>query len=434
MPKVEPRRGRSRYAGWAMRRLAVLSMHTSPLAQPGTGDGGGMNVYVRELTAALARSEVECDVFTRADAPGLSDTVEVEPGFRVHHIEAGPCASVDKARLHLLTNAFTEAVDRKMDLLEARDGLGFDAIHANYWLSGVAGHTLKHRRSLPLVSTFHTLDRVKAEADPGEIDPDDPQRRAHTEAEIIGCSDAVLASCSVEADQLVELYDADRDRVAIIPPGVDHAFFSPGVRIQAQRAVSLQGVGPLLLFVGRIQPLKGVDVAVRALRILIDRGIPTARLVVVGGPSGPQGTHEVEQLHQLVNTLHLQHAVHFVAPQRHELLSTYYRAADCVLVPSMSESFGLVALEAQACGTPVIAAAVGGLTTLVEHGSTGFLIESRDPHDYAGALYRLWAEPGRRSQFEHNAAVNASGYTWPSAAELLLELYGRLTERSLVSC
>lgn len=409
-------------------------MHTSPLAQPGSGDGGGMNVYVRELTAALARSNVECDVFTRADAPGLAAVVDVEPGFRVHHIPAGPADAVDKGHLHLLIDAFTEAVDARMTDLERDEDLAFDAIHANYWLSGVVGHTLKHRRSLPLVSTFHTLDRVKAEANPEDIDVHDPQRRAHAEAAVIGCSDAVLASCSVEADQLVEHYGADRDRVAIIAPGVDHAFFAPGVRAQAQRAVSLQGAGPLLLFVGRIQPLKGVDIAVRALSILIERGIPTAHLVVVGGPSGPQGVNEVAQLHALVDRLGLAHAVQFLRPQPHELLSTFYRAADCVLVPSRSESFGLVALEAASCGTPVVAAAVGGLTTLVENGSTGYLVEGRDPKDYASAVYRLWTEPGQRSAFSRNSVTKASTYTWPRAAEGLLELYGRLTERSLVSC
>ncbi|HUY07765.1 MAG TPA: glycosyltransferase [Acidimicrobiales bacterium] len=417
-----------------MRRLAVLSMHTSPLAQPGTGDGGGMNVYVRELTAALARSNVACDVFTRADSMGLPASVDVEPGFRVHHLRVGPLAPVEKGQLHLLTDAFTEAVNAKMDQLEKIDGLGFEAIHANYWLSGVVGHTLKHRRSLPLVSTFHTLDRVKAEASPEEIDEHDPNRRAFAEAEVIGCSDAVLASCSVEADQLVDLYEADRARVVIIPPGVDHAFFSPGVRTQAQRAVSLQGAGPLLLFVGRIQPLKGVDIAVHALSDLINRGIPTARLVVVGGPSGPLGEHEVDQLHRLVKRLGLSSSVHFVPPQPHEMLSTYYRAADCVLVPSMSESFGLVALEAASCGTPVVAAAVGGLTTLVDDGSTGYLIESRNPRNYADALHRLWTQSGQRALFSKNAVAKASSYTWPIAAEGLLSLYGYLTERSLVSC
>lgn len=393
-----------------------------------------MNVYVRELTAALARSNVACDVFTRADASGLQETVDVEPGFRVHHLRVGPLEAVEKGHLHLLTDAFTEAADEKMDALELADGLGFDAIHANYWLSGVVGHTLKHRRSLPLVSTFHTLDRVKAEASPEEIDDHDPGRRARAEAQVIGCSDAVLASCSVEADQLVDLYGADRARVEIIAPGVDHAFFSPGVRAQAQRAISLQGAGPLLLFVGRIQPLKGVDVAVRALANLIDRGVPTARLVVVGGPSGPMGAHEVNQLHHLVTGLGLVDSVHFVAPQPHELLSTYYRAADCVLIPSMSESFGLVALEAASCGTPVVASAVGGLTTLVDHNSTGYLIESRDPKDYADALHELWAKSGQRAEFSRNAVMKASTYTWPIAAEGLLSLYGRLIEHSLISC
>lgn len=393
-----------------------------------------MNVYVRELAAALARSNVSCEVFTRSDAEHLAETVNVEPGFRVHHLKSGPLAPVDKGHLHLLLDEFTEAVDQKMHAIVDEDGIGFDAIHANYWLSGVVGHTLKHRWSLPLVSTFHTLDRVKAEASPEEINTHDPLRRARAEADIIGCSDAVLASCSVEADQLVELYEAQRDRVVIIPPGVDHAFFAPGSREQAQRAVSLAGAGPLLLFVGRIQPLKGADIAVRALRMLIDRGIDTARLVIVGGPSGSQGHHEVVRLQSLVEQLGLGDVVQFMEPQPHELLSTFYRAADCVLVPSVSESFGLVALEAASCGTPVVAAAVGGLTTLVDHGSTGYLIESRDPRDYADAVLRLWTAPGQRDAFSRAAVAKASTYTWPLAAEGLLGLYGLLTAQSLVSC
>lgn len=417
-----------------MRRLAVLSMHTSPLAQPGTGDGGGMNVYVRELSAALARANVICDVFTRADGCSASDSVDVEPGFRVHYIPAGPDAPIGKGLLHRFVEEFSNGVDRKMDELECEDGVAFDAIHANYWLSGLSGHLLKHRRSLPLVSTFHTLDRVKAEITPEDIDERDPERRSRAEAEIIGCSDALLASCTVEADQLVELYGADRERVAIIPPGVDHAFFSPGVKEQAQRAVSLEGAGPLLLFVGRIQPLKGVDIAVRALDGLQRRGFRSARLVIVGGPSGPKGEHEVDQLHALVVDLGLSDAVRFVAPQQHELLSTYYRAADCVLVPSRSESFGLVALEAAACGTPVVAAAVGGLTTLIDDGETGYLVEGRDPAQYADALARLWSEPGRAAELSRRAVERAERYTWPQAGAKLLALYAKLTARTLVSC
>jgi D-inositol-3-phosphate glycosyltransferase len=187
-----------------MQRLAVLSMHTSPLAQPGSGDGGGMNVYVKELSSSLARAGVSCDVYTRAYSATLPPTIEVEPGFRVHNIVAGPVSAVPKRQLHGLVEEFTEGVAARMELLAELEG-PVDAIHANYWLSGVAGHTLKHRLDLPLVSTFHTLDRVKAEASPEDLDQAEPERRALAEASIIACSDAVLASCQVEVDQLVEL-------------------------------------------------------------------------------------------------------------------------------------------------------------------------------------------------------------------------------------
>lgn len=416
-----------------MQRLAVLSMHTSPLAQPGTGDGGGMNVYVRELSASLARAGVVCDVYTRAYSPNLPATVEVEPGFRVHHVPAGPVGPVAKQHLHDLLDEFTENVEARMAQLEAREGR-VDAIHANYWLSGVVGHTLKHRLDLPLVSTFHTLDRVKAEATPEDINEAEPERRAHAEASIIACSDAVLASCDVEADQLVELYDADPARVRIVAPGVDHAFFSPGNQLQARRATNLEGEGPLLLFVGRIQPLKGVDVAIRVLASVRARGLSTARLVVIGGPSGGKGEDEVAQLRALVAELELDERTRFVPPQRHELLSSFYRAADFSLVPSMSESFGLVALEAAACGTPVVASAVGGLTTLVDDGVTGYLVEPRDVEGFADRIESLWRDPARMLDMRANAAQRAGNYTWASAAESLREIYAGLSERALVAC
>src|SRR5215469_10824094 len=198
-----------------MRRLAVLSMHTSPLAQPGTGDGGGMNVYVRELSAALARAGVACDVFTRAYDVGLPSVIDVEPGLRVHHVVAGPEAPLAKGLLYGVVGEFADGVERRLAEIAARESDAPEAIHANYWLSGVAGHTLKHRLGLPLVSTFHTLDRVKAEASPEDTDASDPERRARAEAEVIGCSDAVLASCSAEAAQLAELYGADRSRIEV---------------------------------------------------------------------------------------------------------------------------------------------------------------------------------------------------------------------------
>jgi D-inositol-3-phosphate glycosyltransferase len=403
-----------------VRSLAILSMHTSPLAQPGTGDGGGMNVYVRELGAALARAGVAADIYTRADSPNQPEIVNVEPGLRVHHIEAGPLAHLDKLELPGVIDQFATGVLERLARHPA------DAIHANYWLSGVAGHTLKHTLDLPLVSTFHTLDRVKAE------DSDDTAgARAAAEAAVIGCSDAILASCAVEAAQLRDLYDADPSRIEIVAPGVDHAFFAPGDRRQARRALGFDEDGPLLLFVGRIQPLKGLGIAVRALAELEDSA---ARLVVVGGPSGAEGDAELVRVHALVAELGLAQRVQFVPPQRHELLSTYYRAADVSIIPSRSESFGLVALEAAACGTPVVASAVGGLTTLVDHGETGFLVDGRDPADFAVCVSKILDDPALGAAFADAAARRARRYTWSIAAGRLRRLYTDLTSRQLVDC
>jgi D-inositol-3-phosphate glycosyltransferase len=403
-----------------MRSVAILSMHTSPLAQPGTGDGGGMNVYVRELAAALARAGLQADVYTRATAADQRAIVNVEPGLRVHHVIAGPAAPMDKADLPGVIDEFAGNVESSI-----RGRYPADVVHANYWLSGVAGHTLKHALDVPLVSTFHTLDRVKAE------DSDDPAARAEAEAAVVGCSDAILASCAVEAAQLRDLYDADPDRIDIVAPGVDHAFFAPGDRRQARRALGLPEAGPLLLFVGRIQPLKGLDVAVRALAALGDE---RASLVVVGGPSGQLGERELARVHALVDDLDLANRVKFVPPQPHELLSTFYRAADVVLVPSRSESFGLVALEAAACGTPVVAAAVGGLRTLIDHGRTGYLVDDRDPDAFAGYVAEILHSPARAARLGAEAAHDARSYTWSIAAARLRRLYTDLTSRELVDC
>jgi D-inositol-3-phosphate glycosyltransferase len=419
-----------------MRRLAVLSLHTSPLAQPGSGDGGGMNVYVRELSSALARAGVRCDVFTRAWSPDLPDCVTIEPGFRVHHVPAGPLASMAKEALPTIVDEFTEGVLKRMvgaDGADVGESPAFDAIHANYWLSGLSGHVIKHELNVPLVSTFHTLDRVKAEASPEEVEADACGRRAEAEASIIQCSDTVLASCSVEAEQIVGLYGADPSRIRIVAPGVDHAFFGPGYRPQARRALGFAPEGPLLLFVGRIQPLKGADVAVRTLAAL-STDYPDARLVVVGGPSGPHGRVEVDRLAGLVSELGLDGRVDFVPPRPHELLSTYYRAADVCLVPSRSESFGLVALEAAACGTPVIASDVGGLRTLVDHGRTGFLVEDPTPEWFAAWTRQILAEPLLAERLGTGAVLRARRYTWARAAGLLRQIYEELTAGRLVEC
>jgi D-inositol-3-phosphate glycosyltransferase len=303
-----------------------------------------------------------------------------------------------------------------------------DAIHANYWLSGVAGHRLKHELELPLVSTFHTLARVKAETG----DPE-PQRRIDAEAEVIACSDAITASCPAEADDLVAHYGAERSRIELVPPGVLHAFFSPGDPVGARAALGLEPGRPTLLFVGRIQPLKGLDVAVGALAVVRQRH-PSALLVVVGGASGAEGAAEVARVHSLIADLGLTDAVRFVDPQPHHLLSTWYRAADLVVVPSRSESFGLVALEAAACGIPVVAASVGGLRTLVDDGVTGFLVDSRSPIDHGSAISTILDDPSLAASFAKAAAERAAGYRWSTTAALLRRLYVDLTSRQLVSC
>jgi D-inositol-3-phosphate glycosyltransferase len=402
-----------------VRRLAVLSLHSSPLIQPGSGDAGGMNVYVRELVSSLAQAGVACTVYVRRWHDELPDVVDVEPGFRVVHVRAG-APELEKEALPGIVDEFA---DRVVADIARNDDV--DALHANYWLSAVAGHRIKHELELPLVSIFHTLARVKAETGDAE-----PQRRIDAETDAIGCSDVILANSEAEAEQLVSYYRADPARVQIVPPGVDHALFSPGVKEGARAALDL-GSDPVLLFVGRIQPLKGVEVAVRALDVLND---PTATLLVVGGASGREGTNEVARIRAIIRELGLTEQVRFVDPQPHHELSTYYRAADVCLVPSRSESFGLVALEAAACGTPVVAAAVGGLLTLVQHGETGYLVDSRDPAEYARHVAQILGSPADAAAMSRRAAELASRYTWSTTAARLRRLYGDITSRELVRC
>jgi D-inositol-3-phosphate glycosyltransferase len=381
-----------------------------------------MNVYVRELVSALAQAGVASDVYTRRWADHLPEVVDVEPGFRLVHVPAGP-ADLPKEALPEIVDEFADGV-----LAHLTGGDAADALHANYWLSGVAGHRLKHELDLPLVSTFHTLARVKAETG----DPE-PQRRVDAEAQVIGCSDAILANCAAEASQLVRLYGADPDRVEIVAPGVVHAFFSPGDRAGARAALAHLGPfpGPVLLFVGRIQPLKGLDVAVQALAEL---GDPDAVLVVVGGASGPGGRRELDRIHKLAAGLGVGDRVRLADPQPHHMLSSFYRAADVVLVPSRSESFGLVALEAAACGTPVVAAAVGGLRTLVDHGRTGFLVDGRDAGHYAAHTERILADHELAADLSARAALAARDFTWSTAAGRLRRIYADITARAPVTC
>ena len=403
-----------------MQRVAMLSVHTSPLAQPGTGDGGGMNVYVRALGSALARAGVAVDVLTRSEHPEQPPSVEVEPGFRVLHVPAGPCAPVPLRQLPALVGEFSDSARRMLE----RSGEQYAVLHANYWVSGAVGHRLKHELELPLVTTFHTLDRVKAEVGLA----DDAPLRPRVEAEVVRCADLVVASTFEEQDQLVRHYGADPARVEIITPGVDHRVFFPSDRAAARRHIGLPP-GPMVLFVGRIQPLKGADLAVRALAELDDR---RATLVIVGGPSGPDGVSEVTALHALVAELGVEHRVRFVAPRPHDQLADFYRAADVCVVPSRTESFGLVALEAAACGTPVVAANVGGLRFLVDDGVTGYLVDRREPRAYAELIDRVLREDSDAMRAQ--AVARSARYRWSIAAARLRRHYDDLAARAPVQC
>jgi D-inositol-3-phosphate glycosyltransferase len=317
-----------------------------------------------------------------------------------------------------LTGAVRDLVDEGV--------LSPEVIHANYWLSGAVGHRLKHELDVPLVATFHTLARVKADAG---ID-DEPDLRTRIEHEVIDCSDLVLASTDGEATELADLYGAEPSRIEIVPPGVDHSVFSPGDAGEARRRLRLAGER-ILLFAGRIQPLKGADLAVRALRCL---GDPGASLLVIGGPSGPEGERTLRNLHELVSELGLEAQVTFLGAQPHERLADFYRAADVCIVPSRTESFGLVALEAAASGTPVVAAAVGGLRSLVVDGETGFLVEGREPCDFAAPVKELLSDGVLRADLGRAAWARSWRYSWSMTAARLRRLYADLTSRELVRC
>lgn len=399
--------------------IAILSLHTSPLAQPGTGDSGGMNVYIREVASALAHRGSTCTVYVRKWDPELVDEVELESGVHIVHIEAGEY-ELEKEDLYDIVDDFTDIV-----IKDLKNRKPVDIIHANYWLSGAVGHKLKHELNIPLVTTFHTLGETKKKSGFPE-----PNERLRVEMEIVGCSDVVVANSENEQEQLHHLYGANVDRVEIVPLGVEQALFSPGNPNAAKDALGLP-TGPILLFIGRLQSLKGVDVAISTLRAMDHEN---ATLVIVGGASGQEGSLYESEIRNLANNLPAGKKVAFIPPQPHHILSTYYRAADIVIVPSRSESFGLVALEAAACGVPVVASSVGGLQNLIEDGKTGLLIEGWDPVEYAQAVDYLLSNPFKTTEIAMNAVDRAQTYTWGQTATRLQEIYQSVLSKTLVEC
>lgn len=399
-----------------IRRVAFLSMHTSPLVQPGVGDAGGMNVYVDELARTMADRGVEVDVFTRRDDHTLARVVEVGDRYRVVHLDAGPRERIAVTRLARFVRGFAEGVARYIE--EAHPAV--DIIHSHYWLSGWAGVIVKRRLGIPLANSFHTLGRVKDLHRRGDEPPESLLRIA-TEHEVIEDADCVIASTPLEADDLLAQYGADPRRLCTSPPGVDHGLFLPGDCVEARGRLGLEP-GPLVLYVGRIQGLKGVDIALEAFAE-VARRLPSARLLVVGGPSGPRGGAELLSLRRRSEAPNLAGKVRFVGPVPHGALADYYRAADLLLLPSRSESFGLVAAEAQSCGLPVVAAAVGGLVHVVEDGESGILVQGWNPADYTEAMLRLLGDDRLAARLAAGAARWSERFSWEATASRFLELY-----------
>ncbi len=403
------------------RRIATISLHTSPLDQPGTGDAGGLNVYVVEAARQLAARGIEVEIFTRAVCPDTAPVVELLPGVLVHNVVAGPFEELDKNALPGQICQFTFGVLRT----EAAFAPGrYDLLHAHYWLSGQVAAVAAERWGVPFVQSMHTLGKVKNLA-LAAGDSAEPAARIRGEGEVIAAADRLVANTAEEARQLVELYGAESWRVSTVSPGVDLSVFRPSSQAEARTRLGLPPDAFVLLFAGRIQPLKGPDIVLHAAAELL-RSSPglASRLVVVfvGGPSGSE-IGAPGRLYGLAAGLGLSGRLRLEPPCPHRELADWYRAASVVLVPSHSESFGLVALEAQACGTPVVAAAVGGLHTAVRHGSSGILVDGHDPVDYARVLSELLASPARLASLSRGALEHASAFGWPATADRLVEVY-----------
>ena len=399
-------------------RVAYLSMHTSPVDLPGVGDAGGMNVYLDELATKMSQRGVEATVFTRRTSPGQPIEITTDSGYRVVHVDAGPPQRIPVPDLAEWVKVFAGGVTQYMRQQR------YDLVHSHYWLSGWAGLIVKQALEIPLANSFHTLGRVKdASRRPGE--PLEPLLRLAAESVLIALSDCVIASTDQESDELLDRYGADPERLCINPPGIDRTLFVPGDRRKARRELGLGG-GPVVLFVGRVQPLKGVDIAVDAFAA-VHEVLPEARFVVVGGPSGQQGSTELTRVKHRIRELGLDHAVHMWEAQPHQRVPIFYHAADLLVVPSRSESFGLVAAEAQATGLPVVAADVGGLRHVVEHGRSGIRVEGWDPTDFAKASLDILQSPAMRAELSVGAIESARRFSWAITTDRLLELYDGIT-------
>jgi D-inositol-3-phosphate glycosyltransferase len=413
---------------YRVERVAITSLHSSPLIEPGFGDSGGMTIYIRELTAALSRRGLQTDIFTRT-MPGSPRVASIGPGVRVVSIDAGPL-DTGKDDLPDYVDDFVSGVRA----FATTQRVSYDVIHSHYWQSGMAGIQLARGWDVPLVHSHHTLGRVKNRyLAPG--DAPESQLRLDGEKEVISAADILVASTDEEWSQLSCLYGAPHDRLKTIHPGVDHSLFSPGDQAAARAEIGVDDEELIMLYVGRIQPLKGLSLGIEALEQLVGALDRKLALVIVGGASGVTGDAEVARLKILAENLGVSDRVRFVGPQPHSCVPAFYRAADVLVVSSHSESFGLAALEAHASGTPVVATAVGGLGHIVNDGRTGYLVEDRDASVFAARLKTVLSDADLHREFSENAVAWASNFSWQATAESLQELYECLVrERSPEAC
>ena len=399
-------------------RIATLMVHTSPLDQPGIGDAGGMNIYVLESAQRMAAMGVSVDIFTRRTDPAAPEIVEISPGVRVRHFDCGH-GTLTKEQLPIHISGLSQEFSRIMRTEN------YDVIHSHYWLSGKVAMPAAKELGIPLVHTMHTMARVK-NLNLAEGETPEPMIRVQGETQVVAAANALIANTDAEAASLVSLYDACPDTVHVVSPGVDLYTFTPGESRSAARDQIGQPQDALVVsFIGRIQPHKGPEVLIRATSELVKHSpLLRHKLIVniVGGASGAN-TEEVDRLKELTTWLAIDDVVRFSPPVPREDLPQWYRAADLVVVPSYSESFGLVALEAQACGTPVIATAVGGLRTAVADGISGVLVDGHDPKAWSSVISRLLQEPQRRVLLSMGAIEHASHFGWDVTARGTLDIY-----------
>jgi D-inositol-3-phosphate glycosyltransferase len=399
-----------------IRRVAFLSLHTSPMEQPGSGDAGGMNVYIRSLASALAETGVEVDIFTRATDAGRPAVERPCPGVCVHNVAAGPRRKVPKEELPELLHGMVAEIER----ISGQQWPGrYDLVHSHYWISGVAGLALSRQWNVPFVHTMHTMAKVKnLVLQPGE--KPEPRSREDGEYRIVDGATRLIANTGIEAAELASHYGANFDCIDVAPPGVDLSTFTPAFRDHSRAARAVPSRTFHLLFAGRIQWLKGPQVLIQAAALLRRRRPDIDLKVTILGALSGSGNFN---LASLVKTAGMDDVVTHLPPVAAPELAGWYRSADVVVMPSYSESFGLVALEAQACGTPVLATRVGGLSRAVRDGHTGLLVDGHLADDWADALEDLHDDPVRRQDMGRTAAVEAESSGWQRTAAITLESY-----------